>query len=134
MGDFGWDIHLINIPLQPSTFKRDKNKMKTTLSTLLLVELFLAGVLIPEPVVSQNNGVNRVNIVTYDFFYGIMAKSPNNCRGRSFYTRVAFLRAIRDYPEFARSGLLDRGGPSFHARSRNFLFFILKFYLYKGKT
>nr|KAJ0216391.1 hypothetical protein LSAT_V11C300151720 [Lactuca sativa] len=81
--------------------------MKTTLSTLLLTVLFLAGILIPEPVVSQNNGVNRVNIVTYDFFYGIMAKSPNNCRGRSFYTRVAFLRAIRDYPDFARSGSLD---------------------------
>ncbi|KAI3504262.1 hypothetical protein L2E82_45510 [Cichorium intybus] len=56
--------------------------MKTALSSLLLAGLFLAGILIPEPVASQNNGVNRVNIVTHEFFYGIMAKSPNNCRGR----------------------------------------------------
>ncbi|CAH1439527.1 unnamed protein product [Lactuca virosa] len=80
--------------------------MKTTLSTLLFAGLFLAGIIVPEPVASQNN-VNRADIVTQEFFNGIINKSPNTCRGKSFYTRVAFLRVIRDYQEFARSGSMD---------------------------
>ncbi|KAI3700845.1 hypothetical protein L2E82_45484 [Cichorium intybus] len=82
--------------------------MKSTLSTLLLAGLFLAGILIPEPVASQNNNVNRADIVTQDFFYGIMGKATGtDCPGKSFYTRVAFLRVIRDYQDFARSGTID---------------------------
>ncbi|KAI3700848.1 hypothetical protein L2E82_45488 [Cichorium intybus] len=81
--------------------------MKTTLSTLLLAGLFLAGVLIPERVTSQNPPVNRANIVTESFFNGIVAKSSNTCRGRGFYTHATFLRVIGDYPEFARSGTID---------------------------
>ncbi|KAL4582770.1 hypothetical protein LXL04_007329 [Taraxacum kok-saghyz] len=78
--------------------------MKTT----IFAGLFLAGIiLIPEPVASQNNNAYRPGIATNDFFYGIMAKSANDCPGRRFYTRVAFLRVIRDYPQFARSGSLD---------------------------
>ena len=43
-------------------------------------------------------------MVTPAFFNGIVAKSRRNCPGRGFYTRDAFLKVIRGYPRFGRSG------------------------------
>ncbi|XP_024996022.1 chitinase 6-like [Cynara cardunculus var. scolymus] len=108
---------------------------------LLLVGIFLAGILLPEPVTSQNckcarnlccskygfcgtgpaycgkdcrggpcsqpappNNANVPSLVTPAFFNGIVAKSARNCPGRGFYTRAAFLNAIKGYPRFGRSG------------------------------
>lgn len=121
-----------------------KTKMKTTLPTLLFAGLFLAGILLPDPVVSQscncgrqeccskygycgttqeycgkdcrkgpcslpapNNNADVPGIVSNAFFNGIVAKSASNCPGRSFYTRDTFLRVLRDYPHFGRSGSID---------------------------
>ncbi|CAN1304090.1 Endochitinase At2g43590 [Linum perenne] len=40
------------------------------------------------------------NIVTPAFFNGIRNRAPNNCAGKSFYTREAFIQAARSYPSF----------------------------------
>ncbi|KAI3700811.1 hypothetical protein L2E82_45449 [Cichorium intybus] len=118
--------------------------MKNHLPTFLFAGLFLAGILLPEPVASQNcncapqeccskfgycgktndycgkdcrrgpcllpapnNNADVSGIVTNAFFNGIVAKSARNCPGRGFYTRDVFLRVIRDYPHFGRSGSID---------------------------
>ncbi|MFS8020732.1 putative chitinase [Helianthus anomalus] len=38
------------------------------------------------------------------FFSGIVDQSDASCDGRGFYTRAAFLEALRHYPEFSRVG------------------------------
>ncbi|KVH91269.1 chitinase 6-like [Cynara cardunculus var. scolymus] len=53
------------------------------------------------------NNASIPGIVTLPFFNRIIAKSARNCPGRGFYTRDAFLKVIRDYPHFARSGSID---------------------------
>ncbi|KAK9058986.1 hypothetical protein SSX86_021604 [Deinandra increscens subsp. villosa] len=53
---------------------------------------------------APQNNANVPGIVTVSFFNGIVSKSARNCPGRSFYTRDAFLKVIRDYPHFGRSG------------------------------
>ncbi|CAN1304073.1 Chitinase 4 [Linum perenne] len=44
------------------------------------------------------------NIVTQEFFDGIRNRAPNNCPGKSFYTREAFLQATRSFPMFSLRG------------------------------
>ncbi|CAN1304088.1 Chitinase 4 [Linum perenne] len=44
------------------------------------------------------------NIVTPAFFNGIRNRAPNNCAGKSFYTREAFIQAARSYPSFGNRG------------------------------
>ncbi|XP_026421201.1 chitinase 5-like [Papaver somniferum] len=41
------------------------------------------------------------NIVTDGFFNGIINQAGGNCAGRGFYTRNAFLEAVKSYPSFA---------------------------------
>ncbi|KAJ9556779.1 hypothetical protein OSB04_011393 [Centaurea solstitialis] len=88
--------------------------MKTT---LLFAGIFLAGILLLELVTAQNccksgpcskppptNNANIPGIVTPAFFNKIVAKAGNKCPGKGFYTRSAFLKAIKAYPRFAKSG------------------------------
>ncbi|XP_024995905.1 endochitinase EP3-like [Cynara cardunculus var. scolymus] len=112
--------------------------------TLLFAGIFLAGMLLPDPVTSQNcncarnlccsqygycgtgadycgkgcrsgpcslpapiNNADVSRIVTWGFFNRIVAKSASNCPGRGFYTRDAFLKVLRDYQQFGRSGSID---------------------------
>ncbi|KAL6343316.1 hypothetical protein AAG906_022391 [Vitis piasezkii] len=47
-------------------------------------------------------GVSVSDIVTKDFFNGILDQASEKCPGRSFYTRSAFLDAVDSYPEFGQ--------------------------------
>ncbi|KAK9058987.1 hypothetical protein SSX86_021605 [Deinandra increscens subsp. villosa] len=53
---------------------------------------------------APNNNANVPGIVTVSFFNSIIDKSARICPGRHFYTRAAFLKAIKGYPHFGRSG------------------------------
>ncbi|KAM0030582.1 putative chitinase [Helianthus debilis subsp. tardiflorus] len=132
-------------PFSPLDFqKQHKNKMKTKLSTLLFLGVFLSGILLPSPVASQKcncarglccskygycgtddaycgkdcrggpcsqpapqNNADVSRIVTQAFFNRIFSMASGNCPGRGFYTRDAFLRVIRDYQHFGRTGSFD---------------------------
>ncbi|KAI3795921.1 hypothetical protein L1987_38582 [Smallanthus sonchifolius] len=50
------------------------------------------------------NNVDVSSIVTDAFFNGIVDQSDAGCEGRGFYTRAAFLEALRNYGQFARVG------------------------------
>ncbi|CAA0833299.1 homolog of carrot EP3-3 chitinase [Striga hermonthica] len=54
-----------------------------------------------------NNGVNVTDIVTDAFFNKILKKSQPSCKGKGFYTRSAFLQALRDYPELGTQGPVE---------------------------
>nr|XP_043627978.1 endochitinase EP3-like [Erigeron canadensis] len=55
---------------------------------------------LPAPI----NNAYVPGIVTRAFFNRILVKSASNCPGRGFYTRDIFLKVIKDYPQFGRSG------------------------------
>ncbi|KAL2456878.1 carrot EP3-3 chitinase [Forsythia ovata] len=46
-------------------------------------------------------------IVTDSFFNGIAEKADGKCPGKRFYTRAAFLQALRAYPQFGTTGSAD---------------------------
>ncbi|XP_047951476.1 endochitinase A-like [Salvia hispanica] len=54
-----------------------------------------------------SNGTVVSNIVTDNFFDGIARLAPPDCAGKGFYTRAAFLQAIRAYPQFGTTGSTD---------------------------
>lgn len=47
-------------------------------------------------------GVSVSDIVTNDFFNGILDQAAENCAGKRFYTRTAFLDAVDSFPEFGQ--------------------------------
>ncbi|KAI3756789.1 hypothetical protein L1987_56612 [Smallanthus sonchifolius] len=51
-----------------------------------------------------SNNAYIPGIVTASFFKRIVDKSARRCSGRGFYTRDAFLKAIKVYPRFGRTG------------------------------
>lgn len=53
------------------------------------------------------NDVNVADIVTPEFFNGIIDQADSGCAGKSFYTRAAFLDALNSYNEFGRIGSVD---------------------------
>nr|XP_019708186.1 endochitinase EP3 [Elaeis guineensis] len=53
------------------------------------------------------NDVSVADIVTQQFFDGIINQADNGCVGKSFYTRAAFLDALDFYPNFGRVGTVD---------------------------
>ncbi|GFQ00733.1 chitinase 6 [Phtheirospermum japonicum] len=50
------------------------------------------------------SGGSVANIVTDAFFNGIANQAAGSCAGRGFYTRAAFLEAVRSYPQFGTVG------------------------------
>ncbi|KAL6971749.1 Endochitinase ep3 [Sarracenia purpurea var. burkii] len=54
-----------------------------------------------------SNGVVVADIVTQEFFDGIISQSPADCVGRSFFTRPAFLDALPVFPAFGTIGTTD---------------------------
>ncbi|KAK9715811.1 hypothetical protein RND81_06G191000 [Saponaria officinalis] len=50
------------------------------------------------------NNVSVADIVTDDFFTGIVDQADSNCGGKSFYSRSSFLDALSFYPEFGIFG------------------------------
>ncbi|CAN0897418.1 Endochitinase EP3 [Linum grandiflorum] len=52
----------------------------------------------------NTNSVQIADVVTPEFFSGIIDQSENSCAGKSFYSREVFLRALESYSGFARVG------------------------------
>ncbi|KAM7278638.1 hypothetical protein ACFE04_005772 [Oxalis oulophora] len=50
------------------------------------------------------NDVSVADIVTTQFFNGIINQADASCEGKNFYTRDAFLEAVNSYSKFARIG------------------------------
>ncbi|XP_009591111.1 chitinase 4-like [Nicotiana tomentosiformis] len=58
--------------------------------------------------ITENYGISSVSqIVSEPFFNGIANQAAPNCEGKGFYTRSAFLEALRSYPLFATAGSSD---------------------------
>ncbi|OWM74821.1 endochitinase EP3-like [Punica granatum] len=53
------------------------------------------------------NSVSVPNVVTDEFFNGIISQAADSCVGKSFYSRQAFLDALESYPQFGRTGSVD---------------------------
>ena len=73
--------------------------LKKNLLTLVLVGI-LAG-LVP------GYGGSVADIVTQDFFNGIINQADASCAGKNFYTRVAFLDALNSFNQFGNIGSTD---------------------------
>ncbi|OMP09563.1 Glycoside hydrolase, family 19, catalytic [Corchorus olitorius] len=54
-----------------------------------------------------NNNVAIANIVTPEFFNGILNQAAGTCVGRNFYSRKAFLDAVNSFTQFARVGSVE---------------------------
>uniref|UniRef100_A0A803MKI0 chitinase n=1 Tax=Chenopodium quinoa TaxID=63459 RepID=A0A803MKI0_CHEQI len=50
------------------------------------------------------NGVPIRNLVTQEFFNGIINQASSSCAGKIFYSRSAFLEALNFYPKFGTGG------------------------------
>ncbi|KAJ9701657.1 hypothetical protein PVL29_006851 [Vitis rotundifolia] len=48
--------------------------------------------------------ISVADVVTEDFFDGIINQVDASCAGKNFYTRRAFLDALNSYPEFGQGG------------------------------
>nr|XP_016453550.1 PREDICTED: chitinase 4-like [Nicotiana tabacum] len=58
--------------------------------------------------ITANYGISSVSqIVSEPFFNGIANQAAPNCEGKGFYTRAAFLEALRSYPRFGTDGSSD---------------------------
>ncbi|XVF29502.1 hypothetical protein REPUB_Repub15cG0126500 [Reevesia pubescens] len=53
------------------------------------------------------NNVSVADIVTPQFFNGILDVAEDSCEGKNFYSRSAFLEALNPYPQFGRMGSVD---------------------------
>ncbi|KAL0413874.1 UNVERIFIED_CONTAM: Endochitinase EP3 [Sesamum radiatum] len=54
-----------------------------------------------------SNGVSVPDIVTDQFFNGIVNQAAASCAGKGFYTHAAFLEAVNSYPQFGTVGSTD---------------------------
>lgn len=53
------------------------------------------------------NGVSVPDIVTDEFFNGILDQADSNCAGKYFYSRDAFHEALNSYSEFGGDNSVD---------------------------
>lgn len=53
------------------------------------------------------NDVSVGDIVTPEFFNGIISQADGSCVGRNFYSRSSFIDALPSYPQFGRIGSQD---------------------------
>ncbi|KAJ4956487.1 hypothetical protein NE237_013270 [Protea cynaroides] len=56
---------------------------------------------------TTTNDVVVADIVTQEFFDGIINQADSSCVGKSFYTRDAFLEALNNYTTFGRVGTVN---------------------------
>ncbi|CAO2835741.1 unnamed protein product [Amaranthus hypochondriacus] len=62
----------------------------------------------PTPSVPTRGGqVSISEVVTDDFFNGIIGQASSSCAGKNFYSRSAFLDAVNNYPNFGNHGSSD---------------------------
>jgi chitinase len=59
------------------------------------------------PSTPSNNDVTVADVVTPEFFNGIINQAGGDCAGKSFYTRDAFLSALNSYSGFGKIGSND---------------------------
>ncbi|XP_034680143.1 endochitinase EP3-like [Vitis riparia] len=59
------------------------------------------------PCTSTSNNVSVSDVVTQEFFDGIIDQADSSCAGKNFYTRAAFLDALNSYPRFGTEGSTD---------------------------
>ncbi|KAF9613750.1 hypothetical protein IFM89_010480 [Coptis chinensis] len=55
----------------------------------------------------STNDVTVADIVTPEFFNGIINQAGADCAGKNFYSRDRFLEALNSYPQFGRVGTQD---------------------------
>ncbi|GLT91588.1 hypothetical protein SLE2022_094680 [Rubroshorea leprosula] len=53
------------------------------------------------------NDVSVPDVVTPEFFNGILNQADASCAGKNFYSRDAFLEALNSYSQFGRTGSTD---------------------------
>ncbi|KAF8402341.1 hypothetical protein HHK36_013295 [Tetracentron sinense] len=53
------------------------------------------------------NNVSVPDIVTPEFFNGIIDQADAGCAGKNFYSRAVFLEALNSYPSFGKVGTAD---------------------------
>ncbi|KAJ6433512.1 hypothetical protein OIU84_017241 [Salix udensis] len=56
---------------------------------------------------APTNDVSVPDIVTPEFFGGILDQAASSCAGKNFYSRDAFLEALNSYSRFGRVGSVD---------------------------
>nr|XP_048323403.1 endochitinase EP3-like [Ziziphus jujuba var. spinosa] len=59
------------------------------------------------PLPPSTHDVPVSDIVTDDFFNGIINQADASCAGKNFYSRGAFLEALNSYSQFGKIGSLD---------------------------
>nr|XP_023887071.1 endochitinase EP3-like [Quercus suber]POE67781.1 endochitinase ep3 [Quercus suber] len=59
------------------------------------------------PTTPTTNGGSVADIVTQDFFNGIINQADASCAGKNFYTRAGFLDALNSYNQFGNLGSAD---------------------------
>ena len=59
------------------------------------------------PCYSSGGSVSVSDVVTEDFFNGIISQAAGSCAGKNFYSRNAFLNAASSYPQFGQDGSAD---------------------------
>lgn len=102
----------------------------------ITLAIILAGAL-PKNVMGQS----VADLVTQDFFNGIINQAPAGCPGKNFYSRDTFLQALNSYSDFGKLGSPDdskREVAAFFAHTTHetgckcmsppFLFFFLVFF------
>lgn len=62
----------------------------------MILAIILSATVMPKNVLAQN----VADIVTPEFFNGIINQAGADCAGKNFYTRDAFLNALTSFPEF----------------------------------
>lgn len=60
-----------------------------------------------KPSPTPGGGSSLAEIVTPDFFNGIINQAAAGCAGKSFYSRGGFLDAANSFPEFGKLGSVD---------------------------
>ena len=95
---------------------------------ILIVGVGVLAVALPGPVLAQNcdcdaglccscqagpcfttpsSNVPVPAVVTQGFFDGIIDQADASCAGKNFYTRAAFLDALKSYPRFGTASYVD---------------------------
>ncbi|KAJ9178500.1 hypothetical protein P3X46_010378 [Hevea brasiliensis] len=56
---------------------------------------------------TSSSSVSVADVVTPDFFNGIVNQAAENCAGKNFYSRDTFLSALNSYSDFGKIGSDD---------------------------
>ena len=77
-----------------------------------LLVIVLAGILAGSVSVKAQS---VADIVTPEFFNGILDQADASCEGKNFYSRAAFLEAVNSFPQFGTADDIRREIAAFFA-------------------